>query len=399
MLSNISNLFVYFLIYKTMDRTYKHGLYTTYDSDFVDKRIAALATTIQPGFTVTLDSFREEGSYDTKEIYWFEGLPFLMSSDLKSDTAWNNSSTSGLVVSEEAAEILNVGDMIMIDSEVVIVASVDRSANTISVHGRGHGSTSPATHSAGATIYLIASSHVEGTTDSDAKVIDNFKVTNYYSLIEERVEVTYTGRNQAYEDIKDKLQEERRQALERAMKKMNRSILFSIGSAGSKTTPRSMSGVKELIDTYASDMRVNANGAMTEAILRSMVEKVGDQGGMSDLLLVAPREKRKINAILNSSSFLRVGTQQNEVGMIIDYYQSEIGPLRIVSDPLLADLGMAFLLDSTKIRKSWFVNDTLRFERESNVNSRVWRETLQGQMSLIVEGLTSSHCYAYGLTA
>ena len=60
-------------------------------------------------------------------------------------SGWDASATTGLPVSADFAKGITLGTVLEVGEEAVIVKSVDRSANTISVFRRGDGGTA-ATH-------------------------------------------------------------------------------------------------------------------------------------------------------------------------------------------------------------------------------------------------------------
>lgn len=385
---------------------YKKELFYTYDSAYADTEVLALASTINEPVSTSWDLFPESGrEVRTSAITWYDGSSFTMTGTIPSGSSWNNSDTTALAVSSAFADQVNLGDVIRVESEYLVVNAVSQSGDTIGVQARGHGDSSAAAHdasSAAITIYIIGHAQLEGDVNTYGISQDSVELTNYVSTIMEKVEVTFIAQRELNKDISDRLLDSRMQALARAYRKMNVGLLLGMGAAGTKAaTSRTTKGLFELLTDHAQTYDVS--GAITEAKLKAAVAECADLGGMPDTLIVPTDVKRTINDFYNSSSFVRITDPQDQdrFGMVLGVYMSEVGPIRIVADhQLKLGLGYGFLVDSSKIEKVFFQDDRLRFVPEiSSGNSRKYVETLQGSWSLVVKNLNSSHSILTGITS
>lgn len=390
-----------------MDLSTVVGKYTTYDSQYLPERVKALALLVEPKHTITWDLLPEdqggEIENDTKKFRWFDAVPNNLEGAV--DTGgWDNAATTGLVISDATARIINIGDVVKAEDEVVIVKAVDRTvgAATIDVYSRGHGSTDPAAHVAGTVLYIVGNAAVEGKVDVESIIEDGLVKYNYFQLFEETIELTVTAANHAYEDlpadVRDKLDQARQQAMRRMMKKLNLAALFGIQEAGSKTTPRTTSGLIEMISNSVDNINYNANGVLTEDKLKEFLAQIVARGGNPNAIMVSPADK----AIFNTFNAGTIYTARSETvaGSIVQKYLAEgLGELEIITEPLLkAEHGQLLVLNTNKTKKMWFKNDTLRFVKETNVNSRTIKETLQGQVGFMLKDAATDHGRMYGIT-
>jgi hypothetical protein len=379
------------------------GKYATYDSAFLDEEVKGFAMMVEPRLTTTWDLFPEEKMAETQKIKWYDAVTNSLEGVVRAD-GWNNADTTGLEITNETADIINVGDEIRVNDEWMVVSAVDRTVDAaeISVFARGHGGTTPAAHAADDVIYIVGSAHVEGTVDGDAILEDNVEKINYCQILEEPISVTKTSKNQKYEDVPDKMDEARKKAMSRALRKLNNSCLFGVADAGSKTLPRSTGGIRFFLAGSADNINVNAAGPFTEAILKSTLLLVAKRGGTPDVILCSADVKSVINGFNSTASAgvqTRVDRLEKVAGTLVDFYEGEaVGRLAIFADPLLRHAhGEAYILNTKKMGKMWFKDDTLRYAPEPG-NSRTFEETLQGQFTLKLKDTATDFARIYGIT-
>jgi hypothetical protein len=304
--------------------------------------------------------------------------------------------TVGLPISPDFATLVNVGDVLEVEGEYVVVKSVDRSAFTIDVFARGHGGTFGIAHFFGATIHILGNAQVEGTVDGDSLLEDTIEQVNYTQIVEEPIEVSITAQKQKFLDVTDKLNEERTKAMTRALKKLNQAVLFGRPSAGSKTTPRSFGGLKYFIENTADAFNYNVGGFFTEDHLKNVLLEIARRGGSPDTILCSPDVKSVINTF--NASNTRYTRVERTAGNFVDRYEGEgVGVLNVVADPFLRhSFGELYLVNNRKLGKTWFVDDKLRFAPEP-ANSRTLKETLQGQLTVKVKDVVTDFARMYGI--
>lgn len=380
-----------------------HGLYTTYDSQYLKDDIRGLAVLVEPKLTTSWDLLPELDPADgpngktSVNLEWFDAVRYDLNGANRG--GWNNSDTTGLGVDDALAVIVQIGDVLRINDEYVVVSAVSNRTSgngAISVHARGHGSSSAATHLNGDAITIVGNGHVEGTVDITGVAEDTIKRTNYFSLVEEQVRITKTGENQAYEDIEDQVDFQKQAAMNRALKKINRSVFYGLKAQGSASTPRTTGGLEEFVNstTYGA-VRVNAGGGFTEGKLQTLLKTIALRGGMPNVILMSPLNKQIANGFNNN--YVQTTRQDSQAGVLIDtYLDQNVGEVRFVSDLSMRD-DVVFAINTNKCGKMWFLNDELRFVRETNVNSRLYVETLQGQYSFMFKDVASDFGVLYGI--
>jgi len=371
------------------------GKYTTYDSPFLDELVKGIAVMIDPKLTTSLDLFPEFEPINTTKIKWYDAKTYSLEGEVAD--VWNDSDTTGLAISAQFAQLVNVGDVLRIGNEFVVVKSVNRTGNTVDLYGRGHGGTTAAGHIATSTIFILGNANVEGTVNGDSLLEDSIEQINFTQIIEEPIEITLTAQKQKYLDVTDKLNDERMKAMTRALKKLNQAVLFGRPSAGSKTTPRSFGGLKHFIENTSDAFNYNVAGAFTETHLKNVLLEMARRGGSPTTILCSPDIKSVINGF--NASNTRYGRDERIAGNFIDRYEGEgVGVLDIVADPFLRhSFGEMYVVNTSKLGKTWFVDDKLRFEAEP-ANSRTLKETLQGQLTVRVKDVVTDCARMYGIS-
>ena len=344
------------------------GKFATYDSSFLDDQVIDLAMLVEPRITTTWDLIPEigAGSQMSEKVKWYDAKTNSLEGEVRA-TGWTDTvTTTGLPINAALAAVVNIGDVLEVGTEQVVVSAVVRTggAETIDVYARGHGGTTAATHAATDPIYIIGNANVEGTVDGSAILEDNVLKENYFQLIEEVVELTKTAKNQSYEDVQDKMNEVRVRAMSRALRKMNLTALFGSPAAGSKTTPRSAGGIRHFISSDADNINTNAAASFTEQVLKDTLLEMAKRGGTPNLLICSPEKKSQINGFnaTNASGVeTRVDRSERTAGTIVDFYEGEgVGRIAVVADPLLRDAhGEMFIVNTNKMAKMWFPEDSM----------------------------------------
>lgn len=372
------------------------GKYTTYDSPFLDELVKGIAVMIDPKLTTSLDLFPEFEPINTTKIKWYDAKTYALEG-IVGVGGWDGSATTALPVSAEFAQLVNVGDVLRVGNEFVVVKTVNRTGNTVDIYGRGHGGTTVGTHAAAAPIFILGNANVEGTVNGDSLLEDSIEQVNFTQIVEEPIEITLTAQKQKYLDVTDKLNDERTKAMTRALKKLNQAVLFGKPSAGSKTTPRSFGGLKHFIENTSNAFNYNVSGTFTETHLKNVLLEMARRGGSPNTILCSPDIKSVINTF--NASNTRYTREERIAGNFVDRYEGEgVGVLDIVADPFLRNsFGEMYVVNTNKLGKTWFTDDKLRFELEPS-NSRTLKETLQGQLTIRVKDVVTDFARMYGIS-
>jgi len=118
-----------------------------------------------------------------------------------------------------------------------------------------------------------------------------------------------------------------------------------VRNLGSASLPRSMGG----IGTYITDNVVNAAGAIAKSYVDSLMEEIIMDGGYPDLLVMNPRVANDLRGLLDNSSFIRVGQDENKLGSNpIERVMTQYGELELVMNRWCPE-NTAYVLQSSKI--------------------------------------------------
>lgn len=367
------------------------GKYLTSDSSYLTDDVKAIARLVEGRITTTWDLFQDGATAESVTLTWYDALANSLQGAVGAGTWADGSTTSALPVTAATSKIVNIGDVLLVESEQVVVSSVDRSANTIDVVARGHGSTTGASHAGGTTIYIVSNAQVEGTVDGDSIIEDNEQKLNYVQLFEEPIMWSRTSANQSYDDKSSLRDDAEMKAMSRMLKKLNMTALFGEPVARTGTTAGTAGGLSYFVNNATGANTVSVGGSLTEAKLITLLEYIASDGGQPNVIVCSPADKATINKwnlAANTAAATRTVTSREDrgAGNIIDFYDSqELGRLQIVVDPLLhSGRGELYVANTRKMFKHWFVNDQLRFEQEPS-NSRSFAETLQGQCTFSVK--------------
>lgn len=307
-----------------------------------------------------------------------------------------NSDTTALPVSSATIDRLTIGDVLLVNSEVVVVKAVDRTGNTIDVYERGAGESSAAAHGVSAvTAKIIGNAHEEGKVQGEAMAEGTTKFTNYLQLIEEIVDLSKTDSDQARKTgrTEDALKAE---AMERVMRDMARSSIYGVSRAPASGQPSMTRGLLQWLQ-LSGGISTAVGGAFTEASLRDILNDVRTAGGTVNAIVMSVANKVVFNDF-TSADQVRQDVNDKSVGRVIESYLAD----GFGSIPVIVDLDfpsdVVAVVDSRKMTKGWKTDDTLKFVPETNTNSREKKETLQGKFGLAVENVGQSHGVLTGLT-
>jgi hypothetical protein len=315
-------------------------------------------------------------------------------------TGWDGSAVTGLLMNAAAAGVLKVGSVVKVESEVVVVKSVNRTANTIDVWKRGHGGTSPAAHANGAAFAVIG----HAGNDTDLKNVESFaeathKYVNYCQTIFETLDYTkmeqLLGRRGLSAQQVMILKEE---AMNRVAFMLPIVAINGVKEAGAAAVPSTTAGLlAQLSDTSGGTrpvLRYNANGAaFTEDMLKAALEDVFEVGN-PDTILCCQKYKNIMNGF--NQAFINTQRADRTAGYNIRQYEFEGRVLDVVVDVDMP-VGRVEIVTKAQCQKGWLEGDLLRYVTEPPQSSRELRDSLQGTLGIIIDGVGYDHIDIYGL--
>lgn len=317
---------------------------------------------------------------------------------------WDDSATTDLPITSAYIGVLTVGTVIKVEDEIVIVSDVDFSAKTVDVYERGAGSTTAASHADTTAFEVIGHAGLDTslkyvTSKSELTV----RYTNYVQTIFETLDYTQfesiIGR-QALNPA-DHIALMRIEAMTRVSEILSVSAIKGVKRAGSASMPYMSSGLLEQLTDTASGTRpilsYNASSAaLNEAKLKAALETAFVYGN-PDTIIVNQTNKNKINAF-NNAIMINTDRTDTSAGIHVDSYNYEGKVLQVVVD---ADMPTACvpIVTKSQLQKGFLQGDVIRFVDEPKVSSREHRESIQGSLGFLVEGVGFDHILIYGLTA
>lgn len=243
------------------------------------------------------------------------------------------------------ASVFQDGHVILIDSEYMVVSAVDAANDTITVYERAYGGTN-ATHATNASIEIVGMARLEGDDADYGPIVDITAPYNYTSIFQKALNVSGTMQAIDQYGISDEFSYQASKRLPHLFRLIDKAIFHGVRDDGT-TSPytRSMGG----LGTFVTDNSTAAGGAITKAQIDYVMEQVYIDGGNPDLLIVHPSVANDVHAILDTSSYVRLGLDNDMLGMAaIERVQTQYGSLTIVMDRF-APLSKAWILDSSKV--------------------------------------------------
>lgn len=322
-------------------------------------------------------------------------------------TAWGSSGATGLSMTADAVKGLTVGHVLKVGDEVVIVKSVNRSANTIDVLARGAGGTTAAAHSAGAAYSVIGFAG----QDEDLKNVESVNektasYQNYCQTIFETIDWTkhselltkgYSEQNASIVLV--------REAEIRTAEMLARMAIHGVKYKQTSSTTRYMSAglISQLTDNNSgtrSTLTYNASGDITQAKLMAALKQVFDKGGNPDTIWVNPTVKTYINNMPFANTSLTFNTTTGDHtagGQYVSRIDYEGALLNVRVDADMPSSAIA-IVTMASCKKNWLENDGLRLVDEPQKSSREMRKSLQGSLGFAIENVGLDHILVTGIT-
>jgi hypothetical protein len=288
------------------------------------------------------------------------------------------------------ASMFQDGHQILVDNEYMVVSAADTSGNTITVYSRAYGGTN-STHASTSAIEIVGMARLEGDDADYGPIVDITAPYNYTSIFQKGVKVSETERVIDQYGFSDAFVYQSNKAVPHLLRLLDKSIFHGIRAAGSASAPRSMGG----LGTFVTNNSTNAGGGIVKADVDYVMELVHLDGGNPDLLVINPSIGNDLRNILDTSSFVRVGQDNSQLGMEpITRVSTQYGPLTIVQDRF-CPLSKAWILDSRKVglyQLRPFQMKPLAVTGDSSKGEVV------GEFSLLVAN-DAAHGLIYGITS
>lgn len=266
-------------------------------------------------------------------------------------TTLNNGTTvttSTLSFTVTDASLFNPGDVILIDSEYMVVADggVNISTNVVTVDSRTYGGTN-ATHATGATVTFVGMARVEGD-DADYVGLTSLSVPfNYTAIFQQGVKVTGSENVIGqYGKPEGEMEYQVNKVIPEQSRLLERMFFHGQRRIGTASQARSFGNLGTFVTSNSSSITTT----ITKAALDAVAKAIYDDGGMPDLLILPTGGAQTLHNLMDSSSFIRIDQQNTIFGM---------RPIARVNTQFFTDIELlvsrhapvkkAWMLDSSKV--------------------------------------------------
>ena len=309
-----------------------------------------------------------------------------------------DNSETGLDVASGHGVRLKIGSLIRNQSEagkteVMQVTAI--STDTLTVV-RGYGSTSPETHTNGATFQIIANPAQENQDAPSDESKGRTKVSNYTQIFQKGINISHTMRSVLQAGVADEFTFQVARRLSEIMRELDSSIILGIKSAdaGSDTSYRSMGGLLE----YSSQVGGNTSStseALTLAVVNTMCKQIWDDGGSPNFILVSGRKKQTIATFDQSAR--RSVYDTTVAGYVVDKILTDLGfVLDVIVDPWMPD-DTVIVGEYGRVRVMPLSNDAMRAEDLAKTG-RGDKAQVTGQYTMEVRNAKEAFAYHNALT-
>lgn len=331
-----------------------NGLATYDNFEGIGEDVSDLVAFLAPFETPLLDSLGGSDQPATNVKHeWLEDT-LNPTTDVVSTAVASATGQSGLNVAH--SDVFRLGDLIQIDSEVMMVNSVFET-NTIGA-ARAYGSTAAAAHDAGAQVTIIGNAALEGEDTDEDRTTKQVRKHNYCQIMKVGVKISGTAQAVGWLTTGDKLADAKVMRLRELLRDLEKTVVLGrtdTATIGSDTSRRTMAGIVCSLAT-----NVTSSATLTESALGNLLEMCYDQGSRDvDLIVAPPKQKRVISSWNNSR--IHVTNDVNAYRNVVEVYESDFGAQRVIMSRWLPE-DTVLALDSNRIKVVPLRGRSFRYE-------------------------------------
>lgn len=252
-----------------------------------------------------------------------------------------DSSSTTTTMSVADGSLVNVGDVLLIDSEYVQVTGI--STNTLTII-RNIGGTQATHHTSTLTITVVSNARIEGADANDSPYTIATSTTNVSQILQRSVEVSRTDARLKRYGVPDIVDREIDMRMDELMQLLALAPYHGNRTAGSATVARMMGGLPTYITTNVTDM---ASAALTQKAIEDAVAACWGAGGRPGLILCNSWAKRKIADFY--SGYVRTERSETLGGVTIDEILTPLGLRLSVAVDRFCPTNTLYLLDQRHV--------------------------------------------------
>lgn len=251
-----------------------------------------------------------------------------------------STTTTTTSVTVADGDLFHVGDVVVVDSEYMWVSA--KSGDVLTVV-RGYGSTTTATHTSTATMYIRYQARLEGADSSASPWTEVSSNTNSSVILHKEVNISRTDMLIPRYGGLPGLKEYRiSRNMEILMEQLNRVPFYGKRAVGSATAARSAGGFGTFITTNATGL---SSAVLTRNHIDTELDQIWTAGGKTDLIICDAWFQRKINDLYEG--FVTTERAESIGGIMIKQLMHPItGQLVKVLVDRHCPSGYAYMLDT-----------------------------------------------------
>lgn len=337
-------------------------LYSNDEAITLDPMTLAYYSNVPENNRTTLDLHRQGETLNTVEYKTYTKPTRPRSGAVWTGGWLDGTTTTNLPVTAQTAKDLDIGKVLLIESEKVIVKAIDTTANTIDVYARGAGWTTGAAHVADTQILMHTVAVPEWENLGKGLFNERVAATNTTQIITKQAEVTLTEAKQKRKLPQDLLEEKTQDEMYDLVEDMNTAAIFGSYQErdAANGVPGMTRGLVESIVVAGNGNLVNVTaGAFTETRVTDMVHNIWLEKGRIDTIILSPNNKKIANTFGNFQGRVE-DTRWNKLGAMTDAIDAEgIGLVYFTVDHSLSDSDVIYC-NSADMTQHYFDGDELR---------------------------------------
>jgi len=227
-----------------------------------------------------------------------------------------SSGTTTTTFTPSSLTLLQPGDLLKIDSEVVWVSSVSSGIPTVT---RGYGGSTAATHADASTALRVGRARIDGDDADDSPQTEVSSAYNYTQIFQRSIDLARTRRKMQAYGIADPLEYEKDKKMDELMMQLCKLPYHGLRYVGTSSAARTAGGFRQFITTNTTDV---SSGALTRDHIDDLLQDIHGYGGDPDVILCGSFSQRKINSFYEG--FITTERSEAMGGNLIKMLQNPI---------------------------------------------------------------------------
>lgn len=256
------------------------------------------------------------------------------------------SSSGSLSVTD--GSMFDVGDVIQVESEYMLVTAI--SGNTLTVSS-GYANSTSVNHNNNSTVYLLTNTRTGAEVNQNGLSRIPATVTQYCQTVQHAYSIggALQAKDNYVSGLGSPLQRDKMLAAQHCFDDFESACYYGVGFSLASTTGRpAMKGLKALLTTNNTTSPTNASQYKPSDLIRDTVQKCFDNGGNPSVMLVSTDFLTGFAIWGNAAMRIMVG--ENVYGTKIDLFEVPfLTGISIVPAPLLRS-GTAICLSEAEVR-------------------------------------------------